>query len=290
MRLILLTFVVGFSSLALAAPDERALAREHYLKGTKAFDLGLYEEAIAEYMAAYKAKDDPALLYNIAQSHRLAGHAADAQRFYRMYLRKIPDAPNRDEVEAKLAELQKLIDQQKKTQTMPPDQVKPLGSTPAGEPRPGPASTEPGPRPSAAEPKPGAVPAAEAPSPPPAEPPAEAGPPGHAGRTKKIAGLAVAGAGLAVAITGIALAATAGSLSNELGAADRDHGVYDPGKQSLGETLNVVGPVLAGVGGAAVVTGVVIAALGFREARAARMAVAPSLGPTHAGAVVMWSF
>ena len=92
-----------------AAVDEPvAQAREHYAKGTKAFELGLYDEAIAEYMAAYKSKDDPALLFNLGQANRLAGHLAEATHFYRLYLRKSPEAPNRAEIEARIGELVRL--------------------------------------------------------------------------------------------------------------------------------------------------------------------------------------
>ena len=91
-----------------AVEAQLAQAREHYVKGTKAFELGLYEEAIAEYMIAYKSKDDPALLFNLGQANRLAGHLPEATRFYRLYLRKDPAAPNRAEIEARIAELERL--------------------------------------------------------------------------------------------------------------------------------------------------------------------------------------
>src|SRR5262249_20752976 len=96
--------IVGGGS-RMAFGDDRSEAREHYLKGTKAFDLGAYEEAIAEYTAAYRLKNDPALLYNLAQAARLAGHAAEALRFYRVFLTKVPTTPNRDECERKISEL-----------------------------------------------------------------------------------------------------------------------------------------------------------------------------------------
>jgi tetratricopeptide (TPR) repeat protein len=97
--------VFVFLTSSARAQENVAAAREHFLKGTKAFDLGLYEDAIKEYMSAYQIKDDPAFLYNIAQAHRLAGHDAEALRFYRMYLTRAPDAPNRAQVEARISEL-----------------------------------------------------------------------------------------------------------------------------------------------------------------------------------------
>src|SRR5262245_12068524 len=109
MRLVIALLIahVGF-----AHADDRALAREHYQRGTKAFDLGFYEQAIREYTAAYQAVDDPAILYNLGQANRLAGHHQDAARFYRIYLTKVPRAGNREDVEHKIAELDKTVEQQ----------------------------------------------------------------------------------------------------------------------------------------------------------------------------------
>src|SRR6184192_3593733 len=82
----------------VASADDRLSAKEHFQKGTKYFDLGRFDEAIKEYEAAYEVKDEPVLLYNIAQAHRLAGHTRDAVYFYKSYLRRVPKASNRDEV------------------------------------------------------------------------------------------------------------------------------------------------------------------------------------------------
>ena len=92
-------------SAGVARGDDQGTARDHYIKGTRAYELGLYDEAIAEYMAAYKAKDDPALLFNLGQAHRLAGHPAEALRFYKTYLAKLPEANNRADVESKIRDL-----------------------------------------------------------------------------------------------------------------------------------------------------------------------------------------
>jgi len=272
--LVALSIALPTLSPAVARADDREVAREHFIKGSKDFDLGLYDDAIKEYMAAYEAKADPALLYNIAQAHRLAGHSPEALRFYKMFLTKVPAAQNSDEVRAKIAELEKLIAQQKKAQTMPPDQVKPLGSTP---------------EPTAAPPSPTPTP--------PLVPPGPSIPPGpvdlHAGRTKKIAGLAVAGIGVAALVTGIALSAVAKSDSDALTKLDQSGGVWDPSKDSAGRTFGLVGPVLIGVGAAAVAAGGVVAILGSHDAKRARerlFSFVPSLSPRSAGATVRLRF
>jgi hypothetical protein len=102
--------VVGFLVLCWAAParaDDAASARAHYLKAAAAFDAGRYAEAALEFTATYHFRPDAALLYDIAQSHRLAGHRQEALIAYRWYLAKVPDADNRAECEKWIAQLSK---------------------------------------------------------------------------------------------------------------------------------------------------------------------------------------
>jgi tetratricopeptide (TPR) repeat protein len=239
-----------------AAADDIEAARRHYTQGSKDFDLGLYDKAIEEYMAAYDAKPDPALLYNIAQAHKLAGHPEQAVRFYRTYLSRVPDAPNGDEVRAKIAELQKAIDQQQKARSMPPDHVQPLDSAPATAP--------------IATPAPAPVASPSEPEPAPALPASDTG----RARTLKVTGISVAAVGLAALGAGIGLAVVAKQDSNQLSTTDQQHGVFDPSKDSTGRAFGVAGPALIGVGAAAVVIGGVVFVLGHRAEHRAPAAVA----------------
>lgn len=96
--------------LALAAParaDDAATkaARKHFGKGEKLFQLGKFDEALVEYEAAYEQKPLPGFLYNIAQCHRNLGNYKQAIFGYRSYLRQVPDAANREAVEALIDEL-----------------------------------------------------------------------------------------------------------------------------------------------------------------------------------------
>lgn len=94
---------------AQAAPDESQLAeaKQHYAAATKFYDLAEYEGALREFKEAYRAVEDPAFLFNIAQCHRKLGHTQDAITFYRNYLRRAPHAANRAEVERRIAELER---------------------------------------------------------------------------------------------------------------------------------------------------------------------------------------
>src|SRR5262245_30454652 len=96
--------VASLLALALLAPAGPAFAQKpaarpgraatvHAEKGQRYYDLQRYDDAIREFEAAYEAGGDASVLYNLAQSHRLAGHTADAIRFYELYLNRVPDAP-----------------------------------------------------------------------------------------------------------------------------------------------------------------------------------------------------
>jgi tetratricopeptide (TPR) repeat protein len=128
--------VVAALSLFAAVPasaDEAVSAREHYRRGTNAFNLGHYLEAVKEYEAAYQQKEDPALLFNIAQAYRLGGENDAAVRVYKSYLHQVPDSPQRAEVESRIVELQALIEQQRKTKEAPPEGTLPPKPQPATE-------------------------------------------------------------------------------------------------------------------------------------------------------------
>jgi tetratricopeptide (TPR) repeat protein len=88
---------------AVAAPVDEARAVND--KATAAFALGRFSEAAAEFEKAFELKPDPALLYNAAQAHRLAGNKERALELYQSYLRVYGHGANRTEVEARVREL-----------------------------------------------------------------------------------------------------------------------------------------------------------------------------------------
>jgi hypothetical protein len=101
-------------ALAASAYADPTAARTRHEQGQKLYNLGKFAEAIVEFEAAYQADPDPVYLFNIAQAYRLdAGkdldvrlaHIERATFFYRRYLDLAKDAPNRAEVEGRLAAL-----------------------------------------------------------------------------------------------------------------------------------------------------------------------------------------
>jgi tetratricopeptide (TPR) repeat protein len=274
---VLLTLCTG-----VARGDDDASAREHYVKGTRAYELGLYDEAIAEYMAAYKAKDDPALLFNLGQAHRLAGHAAEALRLYKTYLSKVPAAENRADVEGKIRELKELVEKQKQPpQTEPSAASGTANPPPAAEPAPpGPAPVAPGAATDASasgKPAPAAAVASAA---------SEGSPPG---RGMKLTGIAVAAGGLALLGTGVAFGVLAKQAGDQLTQLDQQHGVFDPSKQSAGQRDQVIEGVCIGVGAAAFATGTILYVLGRRTGDAA-ITVSPAVAAHSAGATLRMVF
>lgn len=263
------------ASLCLASvvhADDRTEAHKHYIKGTKAFDLGAYDEAISEYSIAYRIKDDPALLYNLGQAHRLANHPADAIHFYRMYLTKVPDAPNRDEVTTKLSELQGRIEQQHATeQQRLEDERKAAEKRANDESRAHSRQTTPT----------GDVAVVQS------SPPIDR----KSGRTTMIAGAVVAGVGVGALAGGVACGVLAKQNADALTRAGQMMQPFDSNKQSAGKTEQAAEIALLAVGGVAVVTGVVLVLVGRSHARrAARAQIAPTVGPHAFGAAAMVQF
>ena len=114
------------SSQAIAAevaPTEadKLEARKRFDQGRRMFDLRQYIESVPEFEAAYRLSGDPAFLYNIAQSYRLADRPDEAMHYYNTFLKRDPNTPRREEVERRLQEL--------KNAKAPPNQV----SEPSGK-------------------------------------------------------------------------------------------------------------------------------------------------------------
>jgi len=227
--------IIAVGLLLVAAPcrgqhvDDVPAAREHYAKGKRLYDLGRFGDAAKEYEAAYQAKDDPALLFNLGQAHRLAHEYPQALLAYKAYLRNVPDAPNRAEVEDRIRELQAATDTETSTARVSP---------PTALPMPVPASSP---------------------------PVVEAAAQHDTGRRKKIAGVAVASAGLAVVGVGIAFAV----LSKQAGddAYHPKTGIYDFSADERQQNYRAADIACFVIGGAAIVAGTVVWTLGTRRPR-----------------------
>jgi hypothetical protein len=104
---LILVLALALLPAVARAGDDAQRAKELFQQGTTLFNLGEFDKAIEAWQQGYKEKADPGFLYNIGQAYRLKGDATKAIFFYRGYLRNSPKAPNRAEIEAKIAALQK---------------------------------------------------------------------------------------------------------------------------------------------------------------------------------------
>jgi tetratricopeptide (TPR) repeat protein len=119
-----------------------AEARALYDQGITHYNLGEFDLAIDKFKQAYALTNAPGLLFNIAQAYRLKGDYEQALYFYKTYIRLQPEAANRADVEARIAEMEKAIEDKKNQPVKPP-----VGTLPpdgGGGKEPGGSGKEPG--------------------------------------------------------------------------------------------------------------------------------------------------
>ena len=81
---------------------------EHVAQGHRLYQLGRYQEAIAEYRRAYELRADPPFLFQIAESYRQLGATEQALFYYDRYLAGAAEGPDRDAAEERVSELERL--------------------------------------------------------------------------------------------------------------------------------------------------------------------------------------
>jgi tetratricopeptide (TPR) repeat protein len=115
-----------------AAQDEpRQLVRD----GNALFEAGKFKEALQLYEKAYALRQEPKWLFNMAQAHRELKNYGEAIRQYELFLAKIPDHPDKAEVEKLVDELKKkqsaAEEEARKKSVLPTGPLPTLGATPA---------------------------------------------------------------------------------------------------------------------------------------------------------------
>ena len=106
-------------------------AKAHFDEAQKHFAVGEFHEAGEEYQLAYKAKPDPALLYDAATAFRLANEPERAIVLYRNYLQFYPNQPNAADVRNVVEQLREGIAAAARAKDTPPKE--PLKPAPAVE-------------------------------------------------------------------------------------------------------------------------------------------------------------
>jgi Tetratricopeptide repeat len=232
---------------AQLTPQQKQDIHVHYQQATRAYDLGKYQEAVDEYQKVYEIDGDPVMLYNIGQAYRLNDQAQESIHFYRRYLQRSPEARNRDDVERKIASLERLIEERRKAAAAvapPPPKTEP--ALPKVEPPP---------------PPPVITPVVVAPPPPP--------PPEPPSTTRRVVGWSMIGVGVASGVVAVIEGINAKNKGDQLTQdsmkpPNPSTGMRPPfdanelALQSAGKTANIVA-IVCGIGGTALaVTGAII--------------------------------
>jgi len=232
-----------------SAQDE---AKELYKKGMTHYELGEFDVAIDEFKRAYALTSAPGLLFNIAQVYRMKKDPEQAVYFYRTYLRLVPAAPNRADVESLLAENQKALDELNAKKRADAEAAAAAAA-----------------RANAAS----AAIAASPPAPPPPRP--------RPWRAELWSGVAIAAVGLGGLATAVALGARSSADASKIASANAQGDVpWDATQQQRwrdGQNSATAATALYVAGGVLVAGGAVLVGLGARDRKRARsFAVAPS--------------
>lgn len=252
---------------AQLTPAQKQEVREHYDKAARAYDVQRFGEAVEEYQKTYEISGDPAMLFNVGQAFRLNGQPQEAVFYYRRYLERSPLAPNRADVEQKIADLEKALETTRKTApgatattSSPPPTVPPPAAAPPVAPGMGALAAP------AAPGAPGAVPAPTS-GPPPAMTapvaPLHAGTavPEGTGRTTRTAGLALVSVGAAGLLTAAITGKLAENKGDNLTYASMVKGTFDAGTERSGKQLDNIAVAAVVIGSGAALAGVVLLVL-----------------------------
>ena len=232
------------------------------------FDLGEYGLAIVGYREAYRLHPAPGLLYNLAQAYRLSGDCVSATVMYRNYLRLAPRSPHRGLARQHLSALAEC--NRKNTGWIEVDDSFVAAAQERGE-----------------EKRTASIEIAGA-----TDQPRDAGEQ-EPGRRRKVAGAGFSAAGAALIAGGVYLSLRADATAEEVSrryAEGDDWNRIEP-LDRRGRREEVAGATLLVAGGAALVTGATLYALGWREERdAAKVTVVPPTTGKGAALSVTWGF
>jgi hypothetical protein len=256
--------VLAGGAFAQAELTPKAKAEAEAAAGQKLFDDGKFHDAAGHFVHANEIDPQAPYIYNAATAYRLAGDCLNAAKYYRTFVdaTKGVQVQNIDKVKHYIDDMDACA---KAAEPAPPP-----------TPPPGPGVTQPGSE-------------VRVPAPEPADP----------GRGKRRTGMVVAAVGVAAIGAGVAFGLAGKKTHDDEVTWSAMNCSTQPGMQCDGQYLkdhftnpgkldNILMGVSLGVGGAAVIGGVVLYVLGRGETGEQPVAVAPTRG----GAMVTagWSF
>ncbi len=115
MGILLGTSLALFANVALAQADPAA---DHYKAGVTHFHAGHFAEAIQEFRAADAIRPSAVLSFDVAQCYEKMADLPNAKSAYQDYLRRAPNAEDRQAVEATIASIDQKLAQQQSRETV----------------------------------------------------------------------------------------------------------------------------------------------------------------------------
>jgi tetratricopeptide (TPR) repeat protein len=119
------------SQPAPAVNDE--VARGLFQAGKAAYESGNYPDAIGFFEQAYARSQRPQLLFNIGQVADRLRQDDKALASFRAYVQQVPDAPNRVEVESRIAALERAAAEREASAATPPPSAAPTPAQTAAQ-------------------------------------------------------------------------------------------------------------------------------------------------------------
>lgn len=102
---VVLWMLVGPAALAEDA-EATLRAKALFDLGLSSYRLGDYESALSSFQTAYQAKSHPVILFNLARCYEKTGELEKALTHFGSYVQRLPDARDRESVEAVLRSLE----------------------------------------------------------------------------------------------------------------------------------------------------------------------------------------
>ena len=233
---------------------ERDEAEELSERAIEEFAAGNYAGAVDLFKQAHAIDPQPNYLFNIGRVYEEAGELENAVEFYARFV-KLPgvEIESRELAVERLRVLRTVLDETTERKSEPDPDTKGLVMEPSGQPVD--ADVE------------------------------------RKHKTMRHAGFGLAAVGAGTLISAAVVGGLASSDANR--ARDRDQTESLEARQELldkARTKAVTADVLYGVGGALLVTGVVLIAVGYSKPKARRVAFTPTFGPRSSGFDLRVSF
>ncbi len=97
---------------APAGPSASAVAQAHELarSAIRLYEIGDYDEAIESFKKSFELDPNPAVVFNLAQAYRFKHDYPQAKLLFENFLRMLPRARNRSDVQLLIAEMARKAD------------------------------------------------------------------------------------------------------------------------------------------------------------------------------------